>query len=233
MRALLALLCVAWLTGGCAVRSATARVPLLAPVEARVPVLLVHGIDDDATAFDAMKARLEREGWPHVHALSLVPNDGTEPLPSLARQVARAAQALRERTGAERVDVVGFSMGALVTRYWVQQLDGRRGVRRFISISGPHEGTLMAYVRGGKGTLQMRPRSRLLRHLQANPRPWGEAEVHSFWSPLDLVIVPASSSRLPGARERTFPVLLHPWMVTDGRVLDAVVEVLGAPAAAR
>jgi triacylglycerol esterase/lipase EstA (alpha/beta hydrolase family) len=226
MRATLTLLFVAWLTGGCAVKTAAARAPLVAPVEARVPVLLVHGIDDDASAFDAMRARLEREGWAHVHALSLVPNDGSEPLPSLARQVARAAEELRTRTGAPKVDVVGFSMGALVTRYWVQQLDGRRGVRRFISISGPHQGTLMAYVRDGKGTLQMRPRSRLLRHLQANPRPWGEVEVHSFWSPMDLVIVPASSSRLPGAEERTFPVLLHPWMVTDGRVLDAVVEVL-------
>lgn len=213
--------------------TAAARAPLPAPAGQRAPVLLVHGIDDDATAFDAMKARLEREGWPHVHAISLVPNDGSEPVPSLARQVARAAEALRASTGARQVDVVGFSMGALVTRYWMQQLDGRRVVRRFISISGPHAGTLMAYVREGKGALQMRPRSRLLRHLQANPRPWGDAEVHSFWSPLDLVIVPASSSRLPGASERTFPVLLHPWMVTDGRVLDAVVEVLGSPAGAR
>lgn len=231
---MLALLCVAWLSAGCAVTTVVGRAPAapLAPAEQRVPVLLVHGIDDDASAFDVMRARLEREGWAHVHAVSLVPNDGSEGLPVLARQVAREAEALRARTGARRVDVVGFSMGALVTRYWVRMLEGRRVVRRFISISGPHAGTQLAWLRRGKGVRQMRPGSRLLRYLQSDQRPWGEVEAHCFWTPMDLTIFPASSSRLRGASERTFPVLLHPWMLSDRRVLDAVVEVLGAPAPA-
>lgn len=210
-----------------------APAPRLAPVEQRVPVLLVHGIDDDASAFDVMRERLEREGWPHVHALSLVPNDGSEGVPALARQVAREAEALRTRTGARRVDVVGFSMGALVTRYWLQLHGGRLVVRRYISISGPHAGTQLAWLRRGKGVRQMRPQSRLLRYLERERRPWGEVEVHSFWTPWDLTIFPACSSRLRGASERTFPVLMHPWMLSDGRVLDAVVEVLGSPAVAR
>lgn len=210
-----------------------APAPRLAPVEQRVPVLLVHGIDDDASAFDVMRERLEREGWPHVHALSLVPNDGSEGVPALARQVAREAESLRARTRARRVDVVGFSMGALVTRYWLQLHGGRLVVRRYISISGPHAGTQLAWLRRGKGLRQMRPQSRLLRYLESERRPWGEVEVHSFWTPWDLTIFPASSSRLRGASERTFPVLMHPWMISDGRVLDAVVEVLGSPAVAR
>lgn len=212
---------------------ARAPAPLLAPVEQRAPVLLVHGIDDDASAFDVLRARLEREGWPHVQAISLVPNDGSEGIPALARQVAREAEALRARTGARRVDVVGFSMGALVARYWLQLQGGRLVVRRFISLSGPHAGTRMAWLRRGKGVRQMRPGSPLLQYLQSLQRPWGEVEAHSFWTPWDLTIFPASSSRLRGASERTFPVLLHPWMLTDARVLDAVVEVLGSPAVAR
>ena len=235
MRPTWVLLCGLWLMGGCAVTTAMARVPapLLAPVEQRVPVLLVHGIDDDASAFDVMRARLAQEGWAHVHALSLVPNDGSESVPALARQVAREVEVLRSRTGARRVDVVGFSMGALVTRCWLQLQGGRLVVRRYISISGPHAGTQLAWLRRGKGVRQMRPRSRLLRYLDSEQRPWGEVEVHSFWTPWDLTIFPASSSRLQGASERTFPVLLHPWMITDGRVIDAVVEVLGSPAVAR
>ncbi|WP_254626522.1 triacylglycerol lipase [Myxococcus sp. CA039A] len=235
MRTMLVLLGLAWLFSGCAVTAAAlaASSPRLAPVEQRVPVLLVHGIGDDASAFDLLRRRLELEGWPHVHALSMVPNNGSEGIPVLARQVAREAEALRARTGARRVDVVGFSMGALVTRYWVQLLGGRLVVRRFVSISGPHAGTGLAFLGRGKGVAQMRPGSRLLRALQQDPRPWGSTEVHSFWTPWDLTILPASSSRLPGASERTFPVLLHPWMLTDPRVLDSVVDVLGSPAVAR
>ncbi|MFP2933125.1 esterase/lipase family protein, partial [Pyxidicoccus sp. 3LG] len=102
--------------------TAVVPAPLLAPVGQRAPVLLVHGIHDDASAFDVMRERLEGDGWPHVRALSLTPNDGTGAIPVLARQVAREAEALRASTGARRVDVVAFSMGALVTRYWVQLL---------------------------------------------------------------------------------------------------------------
>ncbi|MCE9673779.1 alpha/beta fold hydrolase [Myxococcus stipitatus] len=197
-------------------------------------MLLVHGIDNDASAFDALRERLEREGWRHVHALSLTPNDGTEELPRLARQVATEAEALRARAGVSRVDVVGFSMGALVTRYWLQMMAGRERVRRFVSISGPHAGTWLAALRRGRGVAQMRPGSRLLRALQQDPAPWGDVEVHSFWTPWDLTILPASSSHLAGAvEERTFPVLLHPWMLTDERVLDAVEEALAAPARPR
>jgi triacylglycerol esterase/lipase EstA (alpha/beta hydrolase family) len=234
MRAMLVLLALAWFCEGCAMTASSLAVsPRRAPVEQRAPVLLVHGIGDDASAFDALRGRLGQEGWPHVHAISLVPNNGSEGIPALARQVAREAEALRARTGARRVDVVGFSMGALVSRYWVQLLGGRLVVRRFISISGPHAGTGLAFLGRGKGVTQMRPGSRLLRALQQDPRPWGATEVHSFWTPWDLTILPASSSRLPGASERRFPVLLHPWMLTDRRVHDAVVDVLGSPAVAR
>ncbi|WP_338868233.1 esterase/lipase family protein [Myxococcus stipitatus] len=205
----------------------------IAPVEQRAPVLFVHGLGDDASAFDSLRKHLEQAGWPHLHALSLTPNDGSESLAVLARQVAHEAQALRARTGARRVDVVAFSMGALVTRYWVQLLGGRLMVRRFISISGPHRGSALAFLARGKGITQMRPGSRLLRALGQDTHPWGNTEVHSFWSPCDLMILPASSSRLPGASERVFPVLLHPWMLTDTRVHEAVVEVLGSPAVAR
>jgi triacylglycerol lipase len=91
----------------------------------------------------------------------------------------------------------------------------------------------MAYLLPGVGVKQMRPRSRLLRALALDPRPFGQVEVHTLWTPWDLIIVPADSSRLPGATERTIPVLLHHWMRDDPRVLSTLVEMLGAPEAPR
>ena len=74
----------------------------------------------------------------------------------------------------------------------------------------------------------MRPDSALLKDLAGDPDPWGPVEVHAFWTPRDLMILPPKSSRLPRVKaERTFPgVYLHRWMVTDPTVLDAVAAVL-------
>ncbi len=207
---------------------ATVRKAVPAPPAGHVPVLLVHGIDDSPAAFQPMRDRLREAGWPveQVAAVRLTPNNGQLPIEALAMQVARAAEGLRRRTGAERIDVVAFSMGALISRYWLQEVGGHQKVRRFLSISGPHHGTRMAYIRRGPAILQMRPGSELLQRLERRNNPFGDTELYTFWTPLDVTVYPAESARLPGATERTFPVILHPLMLSDPNVLDAVVETL-------
>jgi triacylglycerol lipase len=191
-----------------------------------LPVLCVHGIWDTAAVFSSMRAALADRGWGSVHAIDLDPNDGSVEIPKLAEQVANAADRLAP---AGPIDLVGFSMGALVSRYWLQRMGGRERVRRFISISGPHRGTLTAWLSGKPGAVQMRPNSALIEGLFTDPDPWGRTEVHAFWTPFDLIILPAGSSALPGARERRFNVPLHPMMLHSREVISAVAEVLGTP----
>jgi len=191
-----------------------------------LPVLCVHGIWDTGSVFSSIQGALEQRGWGSVRAVDLVPNDGSADVPEMAKQVDAAAHALAPGTA---LDVIGFSMCALVSRYWLQRLGGRERVRRFISISGPHRGTLTAWLSGKPGAVQMRPNSELLEGLFTDPDPWGRTEVHAFWTPFDLMIVPAGSSALPGARERRFNVPLHPMMLHSREVIAAVAEVLGSP----
>lgn len=193
---------------------------------AKPPVLLVHGIWDDGARFARMRAALERARRT-VRAVDLVPNDGSAPIERLAEQVERAADELVAEGAKGRLDLVGFSMGALVSRYWLQRMDGRARCRRFVSISGPHAGTVQArWLPFLAGVRQMTPGSPLLVDLAADAEPFGEVEAHSVWSPYDLMIVPPTSSRLRAAREHRLPILLHRWMISDARVIGRVREIL-------
>ena len=120
-------------------------------------MLLVHGINDDARSLAPLADGLTRAGFQDVQRVELKPNDGAAPICVLAEQVAEAARSLHARTGSARIDVVAFSMGALVSRYYLQRLEGRDHVRRFVSISGPHAGTLMGWLRANPGARDMRP----------------------------------------------------------------------------
>lgn len=192
-----------------------------------MPVLMVHGIWDQGVRFDRMRAGLERAGRGPIMAIDLSPNDGTGAIEALAEQVDRAAHELLERAGASKLDLVGFSMGALVSRYWVQRMSGKASVRRFVAISGPQQGTLTAFAMGKAGVVQMRPGSPLLAALDADPDPWGEVEVHTMWTPYDLMIVPPRSSRLRGAAsDHCIPIALHRWMITHPRAIERVVAIL-------
>jgi triacylglycerol lipase len=192
-----------------------------------VPALLVHGIWDTGKSFSRMRTALDAAGISPVHAIDLTPNDGRAPLAKLAAQIDAAARRLMDDVASPRIDLVGFSMGALASRYWIQRLGGRECVRRFISISGPHAGTANAYAVPLAGPREMRPGSALLTDLASDPDPWGKVEVHCFWTPFDLMILPARSSVLPGARTvQKFRVPMHRWMITDARVIRAVCDVL-------
>jgi triacylglycerol lipase len=191
------------------------------------PVLLVHGIWNTGEVFARLGAALCESGERPLEALDLEPNDGSAPLETLAEQLIPAAQRLRALTADGKIDVVGFSMGALVGRYWLQRLGGKDQTRRFISISGPHAGTLTAWCSVQQGVHQMRPGSLFLRDLARDAEPFGEAQVHTLSTPLDLMIVPSHSSRLPTASSHTsVPVVLHRWMLTDPRVLRRVSDLL-------
>jgi triacylglycerol esterase/lipase EstA (alpha/beta hydrolase family) len=195
----------------------------------RVPVLLVHGIWDTRARLAPLERGLVARGLGPVYTVELLPNDGRAPIATLGRRVAEEAEALSRRESADRIDLVGFSMGALVSRWYLQRGGGKDRVLRFVSLSGPHHGTATAFALPLAGARDMRPGSALLRDLETDRDPWGEVEVHCVYTPYDLMIVPARSSVLEGATTVcTFPVVMHRMMIRDARVLDHVARILGA-----
>ncbi|MBD2680672.1 MULTISPECIES: triacylglycerol lipase [Nostoc] len=192
----------------------------------RNPVLLIHGIDDTEAVFRQMRPYLIQQRFT-VHALNLVPNNGDVGLDELAKQVADYVTA---NFGSEQpLDLVGFSMGGIVSRYYVQRLGGINRVQRFITISSPHHGTVVAYGSRRPGCVQMRPDSLFLKDLNSDAVILKQLNFTSIWTPYDLMIVPTNSSQMPVGQQVIVPVALHPWMLTDSRSLAAVTAALAEP----
>ena len=187
------------------------------------PVLLVHGINDTGAVFNKMAFSLRQQGL-SVHTVDLIPNNGSEVLEKLAQQVANYVN--DTFATAQPLDIVGFSMGGIVSRYYIQRLGGINRVQRFITISSPHHGTIVAYGTWLAGALQMRPHSDFLNDLNSDVEMLKQLDFTSIWTPYDLMIIPTESSQLGIGKEITLPVLLHPLMLTDSRTLSIVVKIL-------
>lgn len=192
----------------------------------RNPVLLVHGITDTEAVFDEMAVFLGKQGWP-VYSLDLIPNNGEVGLDVLAQQLANyiASNFAPEQT----LDIVGFSMGGIVSRYYIQRLGGINRVQRFITISSPHHGTVVAYASRNVGCMQMRPNSEFLKDLNTDGEMLQQLNFTSIWTNYDLMIIPANSSKMPVGKEVIIPVALHSWMLTDSRCIAAVATALAQP----
>jgi len=187
------------------------------------PVLLIHGIFDTTRIFNKMSQYLKKLGW-EVYYLNLVPNYGILGLDKLAEQVANYVDTtfLPNQT----FDLIGFSMGGIVSRYYVQRLGGIDRVEHFITISSPHNGTLTGYLLNLAAPKQMRPKSDFLENLNQDIYLLNRINFTSIWTPYDAMILPAISSKVSVGRDIKIDVLFHAWMVSDEKVLKVIVEEL-------
>lgn len=190
------------------------------PAPARYPrVVMVHGIFEDGKAFDSLKSRLENHGI-ECFVPKLKPADGRGGLDKLAENL---KQEITGKFGeSERVAVVAFSMGGLVSRYYLQKLGGAERCDTFITISTPHHGTIAAHAYPTKGAQQMRPDSPFLRDLAETQDTLGDIPIVSYRTPFDLIILPADSSVWDRAENRSHLVALHPLMLHTRSVLDDI-----------
>lgn len=192
----------------------------------RNPVLLIHGIFDTKAIFKTMTTHLTKKGW-DIHSLNLIPNDGRFGLEALAQQI---TDYITQTFPPEQpIDLIGFSMGGIISRYYVQRLGGIERVQRLITISSPHHGTLTGYLYPTLAASQMRSNSPFLQDLNRDLEILNSINFTSIWTPLDGMIVPAQSSQMPIGQEFTVNVFLHAWMVTDPKSLALVEKALNSP----
>lgn len=186
-------------------------------------VIMVHGIWDTGAVFKSLGRKLKAQG--HVCLMpSLTPNDGRHGIADLANKLeAYMAEHVPEN---EAIALIGFSMGSIISRYYLQKLGGHLRTRVFISISGPHGGTFTAYLYPGLGTRDMRFGSALLRELDASTACLSGLIIHSFWTPLDLMIIPAHSSDWALAKNHRVWSILHPLMLRHAEVHARIITAL-------
>lgn len=193
-----------------------ATTPAAVPVPRVSRVVLVHGFLETGSPFKMMKQRLEKRGVRCMVA-KLIPSDGSGGLERLAANLKRDIDA--EFGPAAPISIVSFSMGGLVSRYYLQDLGGAARCENLITISSPHHGTRAAFFYPSKGAREMRPGSEFLRGLEQTEHRLGGMKVASYRTPMDLVILPPESSIWDRADNLEFRVPMHPLMLNSKPVI--------------
>lgn len=200
------------------------------PTPAKPPVLLLHGFIDNRSVFVLLRRSLAQHGRQHVESLNYSPL--TCDIRAAAALLARHVEEICERSGRDRVDIVGHSLGGLIARYYVQCLGGDTRVRTLVTLGTPHGGTRVAPLADAHPIVrQMRPGSSVVEELK-RPAPGCRTRFVSFWSDLDQLMLPletacvdhadlfAQNVRVTGIGHLALPV--HPAVATGIRqALDA------------
>ena len=109
-------------------------------------------------------------------------------------------------------------------------------VDRLITISAPNQGTWLACLGRKPSCLEMRPRGAFLTSRNRDTESLTRIQFMSIWTPLDLMIVPASSSSMPGRsrtkvlRTSTSPYDFAGWLFQKNRGLPFEHRILSKSA---
>lgn len=192
---------------------------------AATPVVLLHGYVHNRSAFIGMSRALRKAGFAHIHGFDY--NPLAYDIPEVAGMLAGEVERVLALTGADRVQLVGHSMGGVIARYYVQQLGGEDTVDTVLTLGAPHRGTYTAYLGLGRAVGQLRPGSALLRKLEETARP-SDVRWVALYSDMDLMVVPAASAKLVHPALRATNVRLddtgHMSLLLSGHALRTVVE---------
>jgi len=195
------------------------------PLEGRIPVLLVPGWMANELTMAPLRERLIVAGWPPHWVESFTFQDPVGSNLDHAVELEEALEALRERTGAVRVDVVAHSMGGLATRAYLAERGGER-VRRVVFMATPHHGTLVANLAWGDGGAEMRPGSPFLLELgglRGVPRGVEALTVRTI---TDFHVLPPSSATLTGVPDVEVCCPGHEGILYHSEAFEAVKRFL-------
>jgi beta propeller repeat protein len=120
-------------------------------VNVTIPVVLVHGWRSDATNWNSMTDRLQQEGFEtwnfDYKTLNTADPKTVAPLLSTFIDTQRSDLSYNGQQYNGKVDIVCHSMGALVSRLYMENLDGGihgKDVRQWIGIAPAHHGSALA-----------------------------------------------------------------------------------------
>ncbi|MCL5676953.1 MAG: alpha/beta fold hydrolase [Firmicutes bacterium] len=121
---------------------------------ARVPLILVHGLGGNGEAFEAplglgLEQRLLEAGYRKGESLFVLDygEDSNGDYAHVARDhLAPLVEQVRSATGTDRVDLLGYSMGGLVVRYFLNLPGQAAPVRTAVLLASPAHGSFAADI---------------------------------------------------------------------------------------
>jgi predicted alpha/beta hydrolase family esterase len=182
-----------------------------APAPATRPIVLIHGVLCNDGVWFSLRRHLAQAGIGPVYTLNYGPMFASAE--HFASQLAARIAAVRAATGAERVVLVGHSLGGLVARAYLRRF-GSAQVSRLITVGTPHQGSVFAWLLPGWCLAQMRPGNAWLvtlnRDQGAPPVP-----VTALWSRHDTMVAPQASAMLGGAENIALMGIGHNALLRD------------------
>ena len=190
--------------------------PTLSDNTSSPPVILIHGLYHNASAWIFYRRWLRRAGYQRVYLFNY--NSLKSTFWEISSQLDKWMLETARSFPGEAVLMIGHSLGGVLAKVYAGRKDGdqRLAVRAVVTLGSPHKGSRMVVFGIGGLAKSLAFGSTLIRELEQIKIP-SELECTAIYSPVDNMVLPTESLKAPPGwnEERTGPIchvsMLYHW----------------------
>ena len=189
----------------------------------RKPIILIHGLWNTSDIFSLITAKLDEIGIEYF-APTLEHKYGMKSIVELTNLL---NDLIIEKYGYKKeLDILGFSMGGIIGRYWIKKMNGYKRTRRFITVGSPHKGTLTSQLVPRypfKGISEMKINSTLLRELSESDYLLRRINCISFFTYWDLMVFPGWRATLNSGEKISLNIYKHKNLIRNPDAIERII----------
>lgn len=167
------------------------------------PILLVHGVVHNASAFIPLRRFMERQNWKNIFTMNYRTRHGD--LGKMVMDLQSRVEEVLDVTKSSQIDIVAHSLGGLISRCYMSIGKGRGKIHHLVTLGTPHKGTplsrMLASPIFGSLRTDLRSDSYFTRLLSDTSLP-RNSKITSIYSKYDFVAWPGDNCKVDGRPRR-------------------------------
>ncbi len=187
--------------------------------EDKIPIILIPGLFEKWHFLKAIADPLSLKGHP-VYVIEHLKYNSTE-IPRAAKLV----RELIEQKNLKEVVIIAHSKGGLIGKYLLTFYNEDERTKRLITIASPFAGSAITKFFSHKAVRELSPDSDIIKDLHKEKKANGK--ITSIYGVFDNHVWPESSCHLKGAKNIQVKTYGHHKMLSDKRVIEAVMAQVG------
>ncbi|MCJ2164292.1 MULTISPECIES: alpha/beta fold hydrolase [unclassified Pseudodesulfovibrio] len=190
------------------------------------PILMVHGLYHNRTAWQFFKFRLRRAGFSNLHTFGY--NSFTRDFDHALKGMEQKLEALLGKEPDAKVILMGHSLGGLVCRCAAANPRFNHCVAGLITLGSPHKGSDLARFGGNRMARDLIPGRFISRAVAGASDP--DCPKLGIYTLTDDYVFPLDMLRTgrTGWQERICSPMGHVWMLYSAEVADMTIDFLVA-----
>lgn len=194
------------------------------------PILLLHGVIHNRSAFLTLKKQMRSWGWSNIFTLNYSTRHGS--LTGMVEELSLKLQQIQKKTCCNKIDIIAHSLGGLVARQYMCSAPGAGHINTLLTLGTAHHGTsassFLKLFLSGSLAKDLRRDSFYIKNLNQTPIPKG-SRIVSIYSNRDWTVWPTRSALVESERATNIELdhVGHVGLLYDQRVFSIIKNQIG------